>query len=78
MAKMKPRVLLEATKATFAIASFITFNADEVITIDNIQWLSIHLYVVQKQRRILILLCVERMDVFATSTNIFGLMLKCD
>jgi hypothetical protein len=24
------------------------------------------------------LLCVERMDVYAISDNIFGLMLKCD
>jgi hypothetical protein len=32
---MKHGVLLEATKVAFAIASFIAFNADEVITIDN-------------------------------------------
>jgi isopenicillin N synthase-like dioxygenase len=35
MVEMKHRVLLEATKATFAIAFFIAFNVDEIITIDN-------------------------------------------
>jgi len=35
MVEMKHGVLLEATKATFVIASFIAFNVDEVITINN-------------------------------------------
>ncbi len=32
---------------------------------------------VQQWRRILIILCVEIMDVFANFDNSFGLMLKC-
>jgi len=43
MAEMKHGVLLEATKTTFAITYFITFSADEVITINNTWWLFIHL-----------------------------------
>ncbi len=78
MVEIKHEVLLEATKIAFGIASFIAFSVDEVIIIDNTWWLSIHLYVVQQYKRILILLCVERMDVYAISDNIFGLMLKCD
>jgi hypothetical protein len=35
--------LLEATKTTFAANSFITISAYEVATIDNTEWLSIHL-----------------------------------
>jgi hypothetical protein len=46
------------------------------MTIDNIQWLSIHLYLVQAYKRILIFLCVETIGVFATFDNIFGLLLK--
>jgi hypothetical protein len=38
--------LLETTKATFFITIFIAINAYEVITINNTQWISIHLYVV--------------------------------
>jgi hypothetical protein len=37
-------VLLEANKSTFSLANFIVINAYEMTTIDNIQWLSIHLY----------------------------------
>jgi hypothetical protein len=47
------------------------------MTIDNTQWLSIHLYVVQLWKKILILLCVLTMGMLATFDNIFSLMLKC-
>ncbi len=40
-------VLLEATKAAFARANFVIVSVNEVRTIDNTQWLSIHLYMVQ-------------------------------
>ncbi len=40
-------VLLETTKTTFIDTSFITISVDEIMAIDNTQWLSIHLYVVQ-------------------------------
>jgi len=52
-------VLLEANKSTFSLANFIVINAYEMTTIDNIQWLSIHLYVVESWKRIMILLCFE-------------------
>jgi hypothetical protein len=47
MAKVMHGVLLETTKATFVATSFITVTMDEVMAIDNTQWLFIHLYVVQ-------------------------------
>ncbi len=49
---------------------------NKVIAIDNIQWLSIHLYVVQQWKRIPIFLCLEIVIMFATFNNIFVLMLK--
>ncbi len=55
--------------------SFIAIIANEVIVIDNTQWLSIHLYVVQQWNMIPILLCVEIVIMSATS-NIFVLILK--
>jgi hypothetical protein len=69
-------VLLEATKAVFACANFIAISADEVTTIDYTQWVLIHLYVVQGWKKIPIPVCVESIGVFATSNNIFGLMVK--
>jgi hypothetical protein len=76
MVKVMHDVLLGATKATFVCVNFIVIHVDEVTTIDNIQWLFIHLYMVQGWKRIPILLCVEFIRVFATSNNIFGLMVK--
>jgi hypothetical protein len=52
-------VLLEVTKVTFVIAPFIVISVDEVTMINNTQWLSIHLYVVQKWKHIPIFLYVE-------------------
>ncbi len=69
-------MLLEATKVTFASTNFIVVSAYEVTTIDNTLWLSIHLYVVQGWKRILILLCVENVKVFAMSNNGFRLMVN--
>jgi hypothetical protein len=70
-------VLLESTKITFVVASFITINVNEVKAINNTQWLSIHLYVVQNWKRIPILICVETIRTSATFDNIYALMLKC-
>ncbi len=71
MAKVMHIVLLEVTKVTFVVAPFIVINANEVTKMDNTQWLSIHLYVVQKWKRIPILLCVEAVSMSTTSDNIF-------
>jgi hypothetical protein len=51
-------VLLDVTKVTFVATTFIVINIDEVTLIDNTQWLSIHVYVVQSWKRH-ILLCVD-------------------
>jgi hypothetical protein len=41
-------------KVAFTTITFKTINANEVnASIDNIQWLSIHLYVVQSWKRVL-------------------------
>ncbi len=70
------KVLLKATKATFAFGNFNVVSVDEITTIDNMQWLSIHLYVVHGWKRIMILLCVEVTRVSTTSDNVFKLMVK--
>jgi hypothetical protein len=77
MAKVMHKVLLEATKVTLVVTSFIPVSVNEVIVIDNTQCLSIHLYVVQQWKRIPILLSMEIVNMFATSNNILVFMLKC-
>lgn len=76
MVKIMHKVLLDAMKIAFASVIFITIFKDEMVTIDNVRWFSIHLYVVQALKRIPILLCVEIIVVFTTFDNIFGLMFK--
>jgi hypothetical protein len=71
MVEVMHGVLLEATKTTFVVTSFITISANEVTTIDNNKWLSIHLYVMQNWKRIPILLCVEIVNTF-TTFEVFG------
>jgi hypothetical protein len=46
MAEVIHNVLLDATKATFTFVAYIGIFVNEVMIINNIQWLSIHLYVV--------------------------------
>jgi hypothetical protein len=77
MAKVMHILLLEAIKVAFVVAPFIVISADEVTMIDKTQWLSNHLYVVQKWKHIPILLCVEVVSLSAASDNIFYLMVKC-
>jgi hypothetical protein len=77
VSKVMHVVLLEAMKITFVITIFIVVIVNEGTTIDNTQWFSIYLYVVQKCKRISILFCVETICISIISNNIFVLMLKC-
>jgi hypothetical protein len=42
MAKVMNDVILDVTKFAFATIAFIGISTNEVMTIDNTQWLSIH------------------------------------
>jgi hypothetical protein len=52
MVEVMHNVLLDATKAAFAYVAYINIFVDEVMTFENIQCLSIHLYVIQTLKRI--------------------------
>jgi hypothetical protein len=68
--------LLEVDKVAFVAVTFIAINVNEAMAFDNIQWISIHLHVVQGWKRIPILLCVETIGVSSTFDNIFSLMVR--
>jgi hypothetical protein len=74
MVEIMHDILLDSTKATFCFASFIIVFADEVMTINNTQWLFIHMYVIQQWKRISILFCVQIVGMSSTFDNIFSLM----
>jgi hypothetical protein len=47
MVEIMHSLLLDVTKVTFATIAFLAIRANEVTSINNTQWCSIHLYVVQ-------------------------------
>jgi hypothetical protein len=67
---------MHATKAAFAFVAYFDIFVNEVTIIENIKWLSIHLYVVQAWKRIPILLCVETIGVLVTFDDIFVLLVE--
>jgi hypothetical protein len=69
-------MLLEATNIAFVDDAFITINCDEVVIINNISWIPIHLYMVQAWKRIPNFLWVKIIGVSSIFDNIFSLMLK--
>jgi len=51
MVKVMHSVLLNVTKARFAFVAYISISINELITINNTQWLSIYLYALSKLGR---------------------------
>jgi hypothetical protein len=60
MAEFMHQVVMKATRAVVQITHYVVFNCDEVSTIDNQSWLSIHCYVVENWVRIPILISLDR------------------
>jgi hypothetical protein len=55
---------------------FISFSCNEVTSIDNGSWISIHCYVVQNWSRVPILISLERVQDQATSSKLLRLILS--
>jgi len=60
MAEFMHRVVMKAIRAVLQITHYVAFNCDEVSTINNQSWLSIHCYVVENWVRIPILISLDR------------------
>ncbi len=63
-------MVLTATKEAIFTSSVISIFVDEIIIIDNQNWISIHYYVVVSWRQILILLTLEHLVEGGTIANI--------
>jgi hypothetical protein len=46
MAEFMHQQVMRATKATMGVVLYVVLSCDEVFTVDNQSWLSIHYYVV--------------------------------
>ena len=76
MAEAMHEIVLQSTRDAITDCNFISCSADEVTTINNQQWISMHIYVMQQWQRMPILLILERIEVGATSTNIIQIILQ--
>ncbi len=74
MAKTMHSLVLQAIKVVVQKTLFILVNCDEVTTIDNQSWLSIHLYVIDGWKWVSILLNLQKVLDGATSTNLTKLI----
>ena len=61
MASSMATVISERTKTLIKEARFLAISADEVTTVDNQSWLSLHIYVCRAWKRVPILLCLQRL-----------------
>jgi hypothetical protein len=64
------------TLETVRSSRFISLSCDEVTSIDNGSWISIHCYVVQNWSRVPILISLERVQDQATSANLLQVILN--
>ncbi len=56
---------------------FFLVSANERITMDNQQWINVHVYIIKHWCQIPILLSLERMEVSATTNSNIIILLKC-
>jgi hypothetical protein len=59
MVECMNNVILVITKITIQITNYISINCDEMISIDNQSWISVHAYVVEDFKRTLISVNLE-------------------
>lgn len=69
-------LLLQSTLNVIVVVNFIFVNVDEVIMINNIFWISIHLYVVHGWKRIPLLIYGKKVDVQKIGQNVFIFIVK--
>jgi hypothetical protein len=57
------QVLLKFICNAINFANFLFVNVNEVMTIDDASWISLHFYAIQGWNQILLLVCVEKVNV---------------
>jgi hypothetical protein len=61
MTKFVHQKVMKTTMVKMGATCYVAFSCDEVFTMDNQSWLSIHYYVIQNWVRILILISLDWM-----------------
>jgi hypothetical protein len=68
-------VALSKTLSMILKVNFVVVSVNEVTIVDAQQWISIHGYVMQNWKCVLVLLTLEKVEAGATSNNIKGVIL---
>jgi hypothetical protein len=76
MVEVMHNVVLRATKVVVQKSPFISISCDEVTTIKNQSWLSIHVYVIKEWKNVLIMLNLQHVVDGTTSDNLTSLIVK--
>jgi hypothetical protein len=76
MAKFMHQEVMKATRARVGVARYVALNCDEMSTVDNQSWLSIHRYVVQNWVRISILVSLDKMLEGLGSDNLVKVIME--
>ncbi len=69
-------IIFKATKPTMGTSQYLSLICDEISTIDNQSWLSIHVYVVQNWLKILIILSLEGVVVGSNAYNLTQVIMQ--
>ncbi len=69
-------IFLQAINECLLIVKFISLSCDEVTTIDNQSWLSMHVYMIDLWKQIPILLNLQQMVNGASSNNLTSLIVQ--
>jgi len=75
MAKCMHKIVLQNTKTIVGDSTFFTLSVNEVTTIDNQQWINVHVYMMQNWICISILITLEWVKMGATTKK--SLQLSC-
>jgi len=76
MAIVMHDVVLTSTKVVVQAINYFFVTIDEVTTLDNQQWIKVHVCVVKDWRRFPILFTLECVEVSVIANNITSILLK--
>ena len=75
MAESLFNVVQARTKEIVSAVSYFSVTCDEVTTLDNQSWISIHVYTIQDWERVPMLLCLQRVTEGGGADNITKMIL---
>jgi hypothetical protein len=76
MVEVMHNVILRTTKVVVQKSPLISMNCDEVTTINNQSWLSVHVYVIKERKKVLIMLNLQHVVDGTTSDNLTSFIVK--